>query len=53
MIINEMYEKMGIKPETIDKSNEICDLLKERFDNLNNDSYQRFWELLQEEYYGL
>ena len=31
MIINEMYEKMGIKPETIDKSNEICDLLKERF----------------------
>lgn len=31
MIINEMYEKMGIMPETIDKSNEICDLLKERF----------------------
>lgn len=31
MIINDMYERMGITPETTKKGQEICDLLRERF----------------------
>ena len=35
MIVNDMYEKMGISPETVKKGRQICEDLKERFDQID------------------
>ncbi len=35
MIVNDMYEKMGISPETVKKGRQICEDLKERFDRID------------------